>query len=113
MVAVAVCTLADSGEPLAIKPVTVRKPPRSSCSTMLLSSATAVSVYLNACTTISELGRSVMRVPSCSLKITVAPSPVVKRSPSLRANPLPMARGNWVPVWAKATPRTNSTSPAC
>ena len=110
MVAVFVCTLAALGELLAISPVTARKPPRTSCMTMLLSGAFALKWYC--CKTSSELGRTVMRVPSSSLMMAEAPSEVVSRSPSFRARPLPSVRGVWPGVWAKPTPRANSTSPA-
>jgi len=110
MVAVLVCTRAAFGEFLAMTPVTARKPPRTSCISMLLSGAFSLNWYC--CSTSSELGRTVMRVPSCSLMMAEAPSEVVRRSPSLTVIPLPRVRGVWPGVCAKPTPRENSTSPA-
>ena len=109
MVAVTVRNLAASGEFLEISPVTARKPPRSRLITILLS--VAASLNLNCWITSSELGRTVMRVPSAILMMAAAPSDVVRRSPSLSTRPLPKVRGVWLLPWAKPAPRANSTSP--
>src|SRR5438105_4481444 len=110
MVAVAVWIRAALGELLEMRPVTARKPPRTSCINMPLSAAFSLNRYC--CRTSSELGRTVMRVPSSSLMMAEAPSDVVRRSPSFSVKPLPSVRGVCPAVCAKPTPRANSISPA-